>query len=487
MLSLSEIKRFLDEDAVSEKKLQAAEGQRYYEAEHDIKNARLFYYNADGVLVEDKTRSNIKISHPFFTEIADQTVQYIFSGEDGFIKSDIPELQTELDSYFNKNEDFVAELTETVTGSVVKGFDYMHSYKNDNDRTAFQCADSMGVIEVAENESEDGQKHVLYWYIDRIDKGHKKIKRIQDWDSTSVRYYVQADDGEIEKDSSEKVNPKPHILYQPDDNEAVEYDEFGYIPFFRLDYNKKQQSGLKVIKEIIDDYDIHACSLSNNLIDFDRPLHVVKGFQGDNLDELQQNLKTKKIIGVDAEGGVEVHTVEIPYQARLAKLELDEKNIYKFGMALNTHGLKDTNATTNIAIKMAYSLLDLKVSKLTIRLKQFLRKLIKVVLDETNAVNGTDYQQKDVYFNFEHEVMTNEQENAAVKKIEAETEQIRVNTILNVSANIGDKQTLKAICEQMELDFEELKGQLDLMNEGANTATAKTALEGVEPIGGDAQ
>lgn len=43
----------------------------------------------------------------------------------------------------------------------------------------------------------------------------------------------------------------------------------------------------------------------------------------------------------------------IPYQARQAKLELDEKNIYRFGMGLNTAGLKDTSATTNIAINEA--------------------------------------------------------------------------------------------------------------------------------------
>lgn len=39
-------------------------------------------------------------------------------------------------------------------------------------------------------------------------------------------------------------------------------------------------------------------SLSNNLIDFDTPIHVVKGFQGDNLEELQTNLKTKKYLPV---------------------------------------------------------------------------------------------------------------------------------------------------------------------------------------------
>ena len=50
-----------------------------------------------------------------------------------------------------------------------------------------------------------------------------------------------------------------------------------------------------------------ASSLSNNLIDFDHPLYAVKGFEGDNLDELQQNLKTKKIVGVGSDGGIEVH------------------------------------------------------------------------------------------------------------------------------------------------------------------------------------
>ena len=77
MLSSEEIKKFIEEDMLSEKKRKAAEGQRYYEAEHDILNTRLFYFDADGELKEDKTRSNIKISHPFFMELADHRRQYM--------------------------------------------------------------------------------------------------------------------------------------------------------------------------------------------------------------------------------------------------------------------------------------------------------------------------------------------------------------------------------------------------------------------------
>ncbi len=457
LLTTEEIRQFINDDFASDKKMFARKGAAYYDGDHDIKGYRLFYYNSDGKLVEDKTRSNVKIPHPFFTELVDQCTQYILSGEDGFIKSDIPELQVKLDEYFNENEDFTSELAETLNGCQVKGFEYMYAYKNAEDKLSFMCADSIGVVEVRAKDTDDGCEYVIYWYIDRIEKGKKTIKRIQVWDKDKTYFYVQVNNGKVVKDESEKINPKPHILYKKDGDESTYYENFGFIPFFRLDNNKKQFSSLKTVKDLIDDYDLMASSLSNNLIDFDTPIHVVKGFQGDNLDELQKNLKTKKIIGVDDDGGIDIKTVDVPYQAREAKLNLDEKNIFRFGMGLNTEGLKDTSATTSIAIKAAYSLLDLKAKKLEIRLKQFLRKLIKVILKEINDTNGTDYQQKDVYFNFKHEIMSNELENAQISYTESQEQQVRITTLLNLALHIDSETLQQQICDVLDLDWNELK------------------------------
>lgn len=466
---------FIDDDATSEKKMLAKKGLQYYEANHDIKDYRIFYYNSDGVLVEDKTRSNVRISHPFFTELVDQAVQYILSGQERFAVSDIPELQSQLDDYFNKNEDFKAELSDILTGCIVKGFEYAYSFKNEQNKTSFMCADSIGVIEVRAKDTDSNTEYVIYWYIDRIEKGHKKIKRIQVWDKIQTWFYVQENDGEIKEDESETINPKPHTLYKKEGNEQIyENGGFGFIPFFRFDNNKKQISDLKPIKDIIDDYDLMSCSLSNNLIDFDTPIHVVKGFDGDNLDELQQNLKTKKIIGLpdgESNSGVDVVTVDIPYQARQAKLELDEKNIYRFGFGLNTSGLKDTSATTNIAIKAAYSLLDLKCSKLIIKLKQFLRKILKVVLDEINEANGTDYESKQVDFVFEPDIMSNAQENAQIALTEAQEQQTRITTLMNLASQLDNETLMKAICDVMDIDYEEIKNRLPDPDESENSVT----------------
>ena len=156
------------------------------------------------------------------------------------------------------------------------------------------------------------------------------------------------------------------------------------------------------------------CGLSNNFVEFDTPLHVVSGFEGDNLDELQQNLKTKKVIEVGEEGDVQIRTVDIPYQARKAKADEDEKNIYRFGMGFNSSQVGDGNIT-NIVIRSRYTLLDLKANKLERRLKKLLKQLVKVVLDEINKENKTDYQMSDVYFDFVREIMTNETENLIIE------------------------------------------------------------------------
>lgn len=483
MLTPQEIKILIEADAASSKKRQALVGERYYNADHDIKDYRIFFVDADGVIREDKTKSNIKIPHAFFTELVDQEVQYMLSGKDGFFRSDKPELQTVLDEYFNENEDFVAELYEVITGAVSKGFEYMYAYKAKDGQTAFQCADSIGVVEAKAKETSDGNDYFIYWYKDSVGRDNKKITRIQVWDENQTYFYVQEDCGEIALDDSAEINPRPHTLYKKGDKDgATYYDAYGLIPFFRLDNCKKQYSGIKHIKDLIDDYDLMSCGLSNNIQDTNEALYVVKGFSGDNLDELMLNIKSKKHVGVDDDGGVEIKTVDIPYQARQTKLELDEKNIYRFGMGFNSAQVGDGNLT-NIVIKSRYALLDLKCNKLEIRLKQFLRKLLNVVLQEVNKDKNTDYQQKDVYFVFEREVMTNASDNAQIELTDAQRKQTEINTLLGLSSHIDNETIVQLICEQLDIDYEEIKSKLPNMDYN-DPYQAMTGLSAAQNAGG---
>ena len=186
MLSVSEVQKFIDNDIVSEKKKFAGVGQRYYEGEHDIRKYRLFYYNADGKLIEDKVRSNVKISHPFFTELSDQLSAYMLSfDENPMVAKDTAEgLQEHLDNYFD--DEFWSEIGDVITGSYTKGFEYLFAYKNADDRLTFMCADSMGVVECREKDTSDHKRYIIYHYVDRIEQGKKVIRKIQVWSETET-------------------------------------------------------------------------------------------------------------------------------------------------------------------------------------------------------------------------------------------------------------------------------------------------------------
>ena len=456
MLTPQEIKSLLDNDASSKQKLHAREGQRYYDGEHAIKDYRIFYYDDEGNLHEDKARSNIKIPHCFFTELVDQEVQYLMSGKDGFLFSDIPELQAELDNYFNQNDDFLSELADTLTDAVVKGWAYLYAYRNSKDKLSFQCADSLNVVEADGRFTSDGKDYYLYRYPERINIKGDMIYRIEVFDDTSITCFTQTADGLPELDKSSKPNPRPNVIYQKENDDTTYFEGLGFMPFFRLDNNKGRISGLKPVKALIDDYDLMACGLSNNLQDLTEGIYVVKGYEGASLDELQQNLKTKKMVGVDENGDVDIRTINIPTEARKAKLELDEKNIYRFGMGFNSAQLGDGNVT-NVVIKSRYVLLDLKCNKLETRLKQFLRKIVEVVLDEINRRNGTAYQSEDMYFRFTRETLTNASDNAQIELTEAQAQQTRVNTLLNLMSQAPTEQLRKALCELLDWDYDELK------------------------------
>lgn len=261
-MDVGEIKKIIDEDVHSAKKQSAGEGQRYYEGRHDILKYKIYYVDSDGKMQEDKLRSNIKISHPFFTELVDQQVQYMMSGAENIFRSDDVGLQAQLDEYFN--DDFYNEVYELLTGTVSKGFDYMYAYKDEDGKTCFQYADSLGVVEVRERDIDEKCKCIIYHYADRIEKNKEMIRRIQVWDDKQVAFYVQKNNGAVELDKDAGINPRPHIIIRDNGNQKDQLygKSLGYIPFFRLDNGRKGFSGLKPIKALIDDYDLMACSLS---------------------------------------------------------------------------------------------------------------------------------------------------------------------------------------------------------------------------------
>lgn len=455
MLSIDEIRTFIDRDRTSSKKKDARTGERYYNGDNDIRHYRIFYIDKDGNAQEDKTRSNIKKPSNFFKENVDECVNYFLSGEDRIVRSDDPALQMYLDEYFD--DEFKDEFGDLLSYVIRQGRAWLYGFKNKEDRLSFKACGNIEIIQVEGKYASDKKDHIIYHYTEHDITEDKIITKIQDWTDEFTVYYEERD-GEIKQDKYYEINPRPHIIYKDAKNNLT-YETFGFIPFWDIENNRMHEGDLKTIKEHIDDYDLMNCGLSNDLVDLSQGFYVVKGFQGDNIEELIHNLKARKHIGVAPDGDVDVKTVNIPYEARKTQMEIDEKNIYRFGFAFNSNNVGDGNIT-NIVIKSRYTLLDLKCEALEKRAKKLLKKILEPVLDEINAVNGTGYTTKNVYFVFEREMIVNELDNAQIELVKAQTKQTNINTILSVQSTLGQELVQEQICTELELDYEDIKDKL---------------------------
>lgn len=457
-MDTGQIQTLIQNDSMSQRKRQAQKGQDYYDGVHDIRHYTLYYYDKFGQKYKAQNRTNTKISHPFFQELVEQTVQHFMSSKESFVKSNIPELQKELDKYFGKS--FRQPEAALLRDMCICGFGYLYAYESSRGRLAFQHAPTLGVVECRETGTTDAFSQIIYYFDDQYTDNNERIRRISVWDKEGVQWYEQVgDNGEIKPTGSKQ----PHVVMQEQtpDGQIQEYGEtLGFIPFFRADWNRKQTSQLHLVKDLIDDYDLMACGLSNNLTDLAEGYILVKGANvgdGETIQQLLTSVRGNGGVGVPTDGDMDIRTVNIPYEARKAKLEIDEKNIYRAGMGFNSSQVGDGNIT-NIVIKSRYTLLELKCNRLEEIMTGFLLKqIIPLVLDEINDLNNTGYTIDDVDIEFKRILPTNESDTAATEKTKAETEQIRINTLLNVAALVGNEEIVRKICEYLDIDYEKVK------------------------------
>ena len=476
----SAVKEVVDKDRIAKHKKHMREGISYYKHRHDIEDLRFFYVDNEGTIHEETARSNIKIAHSFFTELSDQKTQYLLSNPVEFT-SEQERLQDYLDEYID--EEFQLMLQEVVDGGNQKGYEFVYT-KLGQERLSFAVADSQKVVQIYD---ENNQLIAIVRYYDsEIYKQDKPVKvtKAELWDSEKVHYFVSDENKAYMLDDSYPINPlylntivdKEKGAFGQSLGAALNIDDF--IPFLRYDNNKYQTTDLQPIKAIIDDYDLMACSMSNNLQDYDQPFFAVKGFNSDNYENLLTNLRSRGAVGTGENGGIEVHTVNIPVEARKEKLRIDKEAIYKFGMGFDSSQVGDGNIT-NVVIQSRYTLLDLKCNKAEIRLRKLLKRILKLIVADINRRFNTSYTTDDLEIIIKRSTMVDEKEKEDIEKVKAEAKQVAIQTILEAAPHLPSETVLEMLCEQFDLDFEEVKDLLELepYTQGLSQGTDNEVIE----------
>lgn len=158
------------------------------------------------------------------------------------------------------------------------------------------------------------------------------------------------------------------------------YPGFPVVPMWG---NPHHQSELVGLRQSIDAYDLIKSGFANDLDDAATIYWIINNAGGmDDLDMAQflERLKTVKAAALNADDGVsaEAHTIEVPYESRVAYLQRLESDMYKDYQALDVTSLTGGEKTT-VEIKAAYQPLDNKADQFEYCVLDFLRGLFEIV------------------------------------------------------------------------------------------------------------
>lgn len=158
--------------------------------------------------------------------------------------------------------------------------------------------------------------------------------------------------------------------------------EVPFIPFFN---NEEATNNLLDIKELIDSYDKVLSGFVNDLEDIQQIIMVLTNYSGeaDRIGELWEEIKQKKIIMLESEGGddksgVSTLGIEIPVEARKELLSLLRKAIFEQGQGIDPDPQNFGNSS-GVALGYLYSLLELKTGMMETEFRIGFARLVRAI------------------------------------------------------------------------------------------------------------
>ena len=214
---------------------------------------------------------------------------------------------------------------------------------------------------------------LILWQVDSIENIVNKLKEEPQLDNIKV-YHSKT----IIKENMEEIEKEQH--------------GWGKVPFIALRNNSKELSDLKMIKGLIDAYDLICSEGTNSLLDLVDLYWVIAGYGGETASAIAKKLQVNRAVQIsDSSGKVETKQVHLPIEGRIQWLKLLRKDIFHFGMGVDTDSENLGNAPSGVSLKFQYAMFNLKINGIVPEIKKSLKQLFWFLLEDCNRKNDTDY------------------------------------------------------------------------------------------------
>ena len=348
----------------------AADAEEYaHQRNSTIMNYQKLLYTVSGKAVPDNYSANYKLCSNFFDRFVTQENQYLL-GNGVTLEND--ENKKKLGKKFDQ------QLQKAGRDALVEGvsfgfwnYDHLESYK----LTEF--------VPLYDEETGALMGGIRFWQLE-----YNKPLRATLFELDGYTDYIKKKNEQI-KVLNEKRNYKQIVTEGGVDGTIIRdggnYPSFPIIPLWA---SPQKQSCFVGMKQNIDAYDLIKSGFANDLDDASMIYWTIQNAGGmDDIDlaRFVERMKTVRAAVVDGDAGAkaEAHTMDVPYQSRVAYLERLENDLYKDFQGLNVKSLQGGQKTAT-EIAAAYQPFDNKVDQYEYCVLDFLEELFKLVGIEDN-------------------------------------------------------------------------------------------------------
>lgn len=448
--------------------------ERYYENDNDINTYERFTFNGRGGKSKSKL-SNTKRSHAFFRDLVDQRVRYLLTKPFSLKTEDTPEgraYSERLDEYFT--DEFRRKFKNLGKSSTIDGVAWLQPAYTPEGNLVFTRIPRREVIPFWADADHTILDAVIRFYDIDVYTGQedKKITKVQFYTREGVWYYEEDETG-FHEDTSNGEAFQPHFYSaQLDDNGQEIVDESGEvlrvgvnwnrIPFIAFKASADELSLLKLVKSLIDEYDMQSSNLANLLKDVPESIKVVQNYDGTNPEEFLQKLADYRTAFIREGGSITTITDPINVAGTYEDLNEVRKNIYNFGSGVD-YSVQNFGNATGVGLKFLYGKLQAAADDMADEFQAAFEQLRWFIDQDIALKEGVDYsgQKADLVFNTD--MIINESE--TIDNIVKSKGIISDQTCISNHPWVDDPiQEMKAVQEQQSQELENMVKAYGLPN-----------------------
>lgn len=386
------------------------EGERYYQADNDIKNRKITR-KVDGHKEEETWRANNKLAHAKYKIQVDEKIAYLLTKPvtyktDGTDKND---------TYVEKVKDvlgkhFQYQLTQLGYEASNKGIGWLHVYLDPEGELktivipAEQCIPYWSDRSHTELDAMIRVYNTTVWQYNQ----EKEITNVEIWTKDGVKYY-RLEGQMLVYDNDKSMDAGGPVAHY---KSVEEWKTWGKVPFIPFKNNQIEMPDIKFVKSLIDGYDLGRSEAANYMDEVKNLIFVLKGYGGQNLSAFIKQLNEDRAILIDdaEDGGVDTLTPQMDITALREHYEQLNRDIVESGQSVNKDLDKFGSAPSGVALKFMYSSLDLKCNLMETEFSRGFELLLYFV-DLYLQISGHGYYEKiDVELVFNRDMAINEAE-----------------------------------------------------------------------------